>query len=168
MATSGKKRETPPERFDLSNPRVVYALLFHTMERVIDASEMVLQDRYTTKDATDCVFAFVENLVGIFLGEDPAYIPVKGWNGPALGRSLRCTLAVPLMELSDEDRELFNDDQAVVIFAINTFVTEVQDFIGQLAEHDLEVTEEDARRYHELCLKWTKRFMPPGTMFSHM
>ena len=27
MATSGKKRETPPERFDLSNPRVVYALI---------------------------------------------------------------------------------------------------------------------------------------------
>ena len=168
MAESGKKNRTSHACFDLNDVRVVYTIFFHSAELMIDTAEQALQNRLSAQEVTTRFLNLMDSLVGIFLGKDSEYIPIEGWNGPALGRSLRCTLAVPLMELSDEDRELFNDDQAVVIFAINAFVTEVQDFIGQLAEHDLEVTEEDARRYHELCLKWTKRFMPPGTMFSHM
>lgn len=167
MAQSGKKNRTSHARFDLNDVRVVYTFFFHSVELMIDTAEQAMQNRLSAQEVTTRFLNLMDSLVGIFLGKDSEYIPIEGWNGPALGRSLRCTLAIPLMALSDKDRELFSDDESVVVYAVNTFVKEVQDFIGQLAEHDLEMTEDDARDYHDLCLKWTLRFMPPGTKFEN-
>ena len=151
----------------LADERVVYSLFFQAVEVQIDTAEMLLRGTLSPKQATDRGLVLIDRLARVFSGNDSEFVPVPGWNGPTLGRSLRCALAHALISLSDEDRELFSDDQSVIVYALSCFAGEVQDLMEHLSAHGSEMTESDARAYHTLCMKWTRRFLPPGSAKSN-
>ncbi len=163
MAKHSKKNGSKSSvRFDLADIHVVYTIFFQALETQIDVEEQVMSRVVTPEEAAKQVFVLMDHLAGIFLGDDADFVPVPDWTGEPLGRSLRCQLALGLIALSDNDRELFTDDLSVVFYAIGLYMNEARDLIQNLARHDLQMTEEDARDCHELCLKWARRFVPPS------
>ena len=165
------KKIKPSQKLEMENPTHVYWILFHALEEYTeDFLEAVSHapdfdpnkeiQLGTLGDAfwEECSDKFNEKLSGleaIFSGEATEFINYRNWDPAAVGRSLRKEFAFQLMALSDEDRELFDDDVEVVTFALSQFLNDGQKLIinGFAQDHDPEL---HGKEVHEFVVHWTE------------
>lgn len=93
--------------------RLVRQFVAGILERYDEVGHGVL----TPSDAADGDVRACQQMAVVFVGLDPAYTPLSGWNGPALANHLRNTMAAELPE-SDSDTEIVAQAFAVLVHAV--------------------------------------------------
>lgn len=143
----------------LADQRVVYKLCFEFLEAQLEMTTKLTKGEITSEEAARTSADLVQWMSWTLGGENPEFVVAKDWSGAQLGRYLRTKFAADLIELPEEDRVNFEADESIIIYAMVRFMGEVQDLIEVVQTHSDMSAEEDARRYHELCVRWTELFM---------
>lgn len=151
---------------DLGNPEAVYALFLYVAEKQIDYISQ-LQSKYDPdKDVHEIYEQYmnfstemIDWLSAIFVGDECKGVKAKpGWNGPELGRSLRRDFGVELMLMNEEDREIVEDDEGMVFYAVHRFISQILPAILADDAADDDDVEKQGKKLHELLVVWTERF----------
>ena len=143
-------------KHNLSDAHVIYQLCFEFLEMQVDVADRFARGSITEEKAQHQVADTLQWMAWTLGGENPDFLPKPNWSGAPLGRHLRCVFAKDLIALEEDSGDLFKEDEAVIVYAMCRFSTDVQDLLCRFQNHDTDMAEKDARAYHDLCLKWTR------------
>lgn len=143
----------------LERPEDVYAMCFYFIDGLSEIQVRHMDGKATGKRTETATMDLVGWLAGSLSGYNPVVKMRADWSGDQLGRYLRTQFAEALIALPEEEREIFAEDEHVIMFAISEFLDETSSLMEELADHDDAEAEADARRFHDLCVRWTSLFM---------
>ena len=92
----------------------------------------------------------------------------EGWTGAPLARSLIADLSGDISKLPRQAQEMLSSTDGVIMFAAIRFMHEVQEMVSEInhvPETDADkAIEKQGRLLHDLCVKWTDRFVGKGKL----
>ncbi|MBO5658540.1 MAG: hypothetical protein J6S08_03800 [Duodenibacillus sp.] len=144
------------ERPDLADPRVIYQVCFQFIEMHMELNADMYDEKVTPEDAAARSSEWMQWLSWTLCGENDEFKPAEGWSGAPLGQHLRKVFEKEFQNLSHEDAQIFFGDEEAVMFAMCQFVTEIHQLLSDLQFNTEDETEQDARAFHNLCVRWAE------------
>lgn len=146
---------------DLAKRQDVYDFIFAFFEQYVEGVGKIMKGRSVNefgKELTEFEHYSYCYLVTIFhLKHDTDGVKIApGWSGAPLGAHLRRVFATDMLSLSVEQLEALQEDEAVIDYGLGRLLTEMNGMIADfMRNRDTYQVEDESRRLHELCLRWS-------------
>ena len=150
----------------LGNAEDVYQICFAFIENVSEIFVRASTGEITSEQAEQRMENVNEWLTEALLGGIDGVEAKEGWTGAPLARSLIADLSGDISKLPRQAQEMLSSTDGVIMFAAIRFMHEVQEMVSEInhvPETDADkAIEKQGRLLHDLCVKWTDRFVGKG------
>ena len=150
----------------LGNAEDVYQICFAFIENVSEIFVRASTGEITSEQAEQRMENVNEWLTEALLGGIDGVEAKEGWTGAPLARSLIADLSGDISKLPRQAQEMLSSTDGVIMFAAIRFMHEVQEMVSEInhvPETDADkAIEKQGRLLHDLCGKWTDRFVGKG------
>lgn len=150
----------------LGNAEDVYQICFAFIENVSEIFVRASTGEITSEQAEQRMENVNEWLTEALLGGIDEVEAKEGWTGAPLARSLIADLSGDISKLPRQAQEMLSSTDGVIMFAAIRFMHEVQEMVSEInhvPETDADkAIEKQGRLLHDLCVKWTDRFVGKG------
>ena len=150
----------------LGNAEDVYQICFAFIENVSEIFVRASTGEITSEQAEQRLENVNEWLTEALLGGIDGVEAKEGWTGAPLARSLIADLSGDISKLPRQAQEMLSSTDGVIMFAAIRFMHEVQEMVSEInhvPETDADkAIEKQGRLLHDLCVKWTDRFVGKG------
>ena len=150
----------------LGNAEDVYQICFAFIENVSEIYVRASSGEITSEQAEQRMGNVNEWRTEALLGGIDGVDAKEGWTGARLDRSLIADLSGDISKLPRQAQEMLSSTDGVIMFAAIRFMHEVQEMVSEInhvPETDADkAIEKQGRLLHDLCVKWTDRFVGKG------
>lgn len=163
---NGEAKQKHSLSLSLGNAEDVYQICFAFIENVSEIFVRASTGEITSEQAEQRMENVNEWLTEALLGGIDGVEAKEGWTGAPLARSLIADLSGDISKLPRQAQEMLSSTDGVIMFAAIRFMHEVQEMVSEInhvPETDADkAIEKQGRLLHDLCVKWTDRFVGKG------